>query len=146
MSNIIALRKIFDLRNDEKNQALLEQKQAVDQFEKVAKRLYEELKAKENAELTLNKMYEQSEIIMKIREQTLYIDALNTKINSLQKEVQIARNHMEQKQSKVTEKHVELKKVETMIEKREEEVKKEIETEEMKQLDEISLNRYIRAE
>lgn len=146
MSNTFALRKILDLRNEEKNSALLEQKEAVDQFEKIAKQLYTQLKTKEIAESTLNNMYEQSEIIMKIREQTIYIDSLNDKINKLQQEVQIARNHMKNKQHVVTERHVELKKIEKMIEKREEQAKKEIAITEMRQLDEISLNRYIRAE
>lgn len=146
MSNTIALKKILDLRNEEKNKALLEQKEAVDQFEKVAKQLYTQLKTKETAESTLNNMYERSEIILKIREQTIYIDALKNKINELQKEVQIARNDMEKKQHIVTEKHVELKKVETMIEKREQKAKEEAALAEMKQMDEISLNQYIRAE
>jgi len=146
VSNIIALRKILDLRNDEKNQALLEQKEAVDQFEKVAKQLYTELKTKETAESTLDDMYKDSGIIFKIREQTLYIDSLNRQIALLQKEVQEARNKMEEKQTIVTEKHVELKKVEKMIEKREEQAKAELALAEMKQMDEISLTQYIRAE
>lgn len=146
MSNTVALKKILDLRNEEKNRALLEQREAVDQFEKVAKQLYTQLKTKETAESTLNKMYRRSEVIFKIREQTLYINALQEKINVLQKEVQIARNEMEKKQNIVTEKHVELKKIEKMIEKREEKAKKEAALAEMKQMDEISLNQYIRAE
>lgn len=146
MSNTIALKKILDLRNEEKNKALLEQKEAIDQFEKVAKQLYTQLKTKETAESTLKKMYERSEIILKIREQTIYIDAVQNRINELQKQVQIARNDMERKQHIVTEKHVELKKVEKMIEKREEKAKKEAALLEMKQMDEISLNQYIRAE
>lgn len=146
MSNIVALRKILDLRIDEKNKALLEQKEAVDQFEKVAKQLYNELKTKETAESTLDKMYKQSEIIFKIREQTIYIDSLNRQIATLQKAVQEARNNMEQKQSIVTEKHVELKKVEKMIEKREQKAKAELALAEMKEMDEISLTQYIRAE
>lgn len=146
MSNTVALKKILDLRNEEKNRALLEQKEAVDQFEKVAKQLYTQLKTRETAESTLNNMYKRSEIILKIREQTIYIDALKEKINTLQKEVQIARNNMENKQHIVTEKHVELKKIEKMLEKREEKAKEEAALTEMKQMDEISLNQYIRAE
>lgn len=146
MNNTVTLRKIFDLRNEEKNKALLEQKQAVDQFEKVAQQLYIKLKMKENAEANLTKMYAQSSILLKIREQTVFIDALNQKINALQKEVQVARHDMEEKQFAVTEKHVELKKVEKMIEKREERAKKEAEMAELKLMDDMSLNRYIRAE
>lgn len=146
MSNIVALKKILDLRNEEKNKALLEQKKAVDAFEQVATQLYEKLKAKENAESTLHTMYEKSEVMMKIREQTIYIDALYKKIDELQEKVQRARNHMQKKQNVVTERHVELKKIEKMIEKREEEAKEEAAIAEMKQMDEISLSRYIRAE
>src|SRR5690625_1282588 len=145
MNHNNALEKIHDLRTEEKNQALLEQKKAVDQFEQVAKQLYKQLKTKEEAESKLN-MYKQSEVIMKIREQTLYIGSLNERINVLQNEVQIARKQMEEKQYIVTEKHIELKKIEKMIEKRRERVKKQAEVVEMQQMDEISLNRYIRAE
>src|SRR5699024_4090285 len=145
VNNTMALKKILELRNDEKNQALLEQKQAVDQFEKIAKKLYNQLMLKENAESTLSSMYEQPEMIIKIREQTLYIEALKNKNDLLQKEVQAARNHMESKQYAVTERHVELKKVEKMIEKREEKAKQEAALIEIKQMDEISLNQFIRA-
>lgn len=145
MSNTATLQKIFQLRNEEKNRALLEQKKAMDHFEEVAKKLYTQLKTKENAESKLNE-YVKSEVIAKIREQTLYIDLLNRQINTLQREVQIARENMEQKRQIVTEKHVELKKIEKMIEKRMDQAKKEAALLEMKQMDEISLNRFIRAE
>ena len=75
MSSIPALKKILDLRSEEKNQALLEQKEAIDQFEKVAKQLYRQLKAKEKAESNLYEMHEGSLVISKIREQTNYIEA-----------------------------------------------------------------------
>lgn len=145
MSNLTTLIKIEQLRKDEKNQALLEQRKAVDQFEMIAKQLYEQLKTKERAEATLTK-YIQTEVIGKIREQTVYIDMLQQKVNVLQHKVQIARENMEQKQQIVTEKHIELKKIEKMIELRKERAKKEAALMEMKQMDEISLNRYIRAE
>ena len=145
MSNTATLQKILQLRNEEKNRALLEQKKAMDHFEEVAKKLYTQLKTKENAESKLNE-YVKSEVIAKIREQTLYIDLLNRQINTLQREVQIARENMEQKRQIVTEKHVELKKIEKMIEKRMDQAKKEAALLEMKQMDEISLNRFMRAE
>lgn len=141
----MALEKILQLRNEEKNRALLEQKKAIDHFETVAKKLYTQLKTKEDAESKLND-YVKSEVIQKIREQTLYIDLLNRQINMLQKEVQIARENMERKQMIVTEKHVELKKIEKMLEKRKEREAQERALIEMKQMDEISLNRFIRAE
>jgi flagellar export protein FliJ len=103
------------------------------------------LKTKEEAESKLNE-YVKSEVIAKIREQTLYIDMLKRQINALEREVQIARKNMEKKRQIVTEKHVELKKIEKMIEKRKEQEKNLSAQLEMKQMDEISLNRFIRAE
>lgn len=145
MSNTTALQKILQLRMEDKNRALLEQKKAMEHFEDVAQKLYNILKTKEKAESKLNE-YVKSEIIAKIREQTLYIDLLQKQINSLQREVQLARDNMEHKRQIVTEKHVELKKIEKMIELRKERKKKEAQLLEMKQMDEISLNRFIRAE
>lgn len=144
MSNTTSLVKILDIRKQEKNDALLEKKMATDHFEKVANELYLNLKTREQAEDTLDN-YVQSEIIKKIREQTLYIDALNNKISFLQEKVQIARNEMEQKQVIVTEKHVEVKKIEKMIEKRELEKIEEEKRLEMNLMDEISIRQFTRA-
>jgi len=145
LNDTATLYKILHVRKDEKNRALIEQQRAVDQFELVANQLYEQLKVKEQAEMTLHK-YIQSEVIMKIQEQTVYIDSLKTKINELQREVQIARDHMEQRRSIVTEKHVELKKIEKLIERKEKHAKKIAAKLESKQMDEISLNQFFRAE
>lgn len=143
MYDTTALLKILDVRQQEKNEALVAHKIAIDQFEKVATQLYEQLKTKEHAQEVLNR-YVQSEIIKKIREQTLYIDMLNQKINQLQREVQIARQNMEEKQQIVTEKHIEVKKIEKMIEKREQVKKVHEAREEMKHMDEISIQQYTR--
>lgn len=143
MYDTTALLKILDVRQQEKNEALVAHKIAIDQFEKVATQLYEQLKTKEHAQEVLNR-YVQSEIIKKIREQTLYIDMLNQKINHLQREVQIARQNMEEKQQIVTEKHIEVKKIEKMIEKREQAKKVHEAREEMKHMDEISIQQYTR--
>lgn len=143
MYDTTALLKILDVRQQEKNEALVAHKIAIDQFEKVATQLYEQLKTKEHAQEVLNR-YVQSEIIKKIREQTLYIDMLNQKINQLQREVQIARQNMEEKQQIVTEKHIEVKKIEKMIEKREQAKKVHEAREEMKHMDEISIQQYTR--
>lgn len=144
MSNIGKLNKILNIREDEKNKALIDQQKAIDIFENVGMKLYEALKKKEIAE---DHLYEQMQAqeIQRIREQTAYIDGLNRAIESLQKEVQIARQHMEKKKKIVTEKYIEYKKIEKLIANRlkvKEEQNARFETQEM---DEISITQFIRA-
>lgn len=143
MSNIAVLNKVLGVREIEKNDAQKEHHYAVEKFEIVATELYKLLKRKEDAE----KQYEQeiSNIteIEKIKEQLTYIDNLNQQIMRVQKKVNEARSKMEEKQVKLTEAHIEVKKFEKVIENRQ----KEREAEERKQeqilMDEISVRQYI---
>lgn len=145
MSDLAVLDKILDLRTQEKNEALVEKKLATDQFEQVAQELYVRLKKREDAETILNTYIQTEAIITKIRDQMIYINGLNNNINALQEKVNVAREKMEQKQAIVTSKHIEVKKIEKMIEKRKLEAKSKEAHSEMKLMDEISLNQYMRA-
>lgn len=145
MSDIAVLDKILDLRTQEKNEALLNKKLATEQFEQVAQELYVRLKTREDAETILNTYIQSEAVITKIRDQIVYIDGLNNKINALQEQVNIARKKMEEKQAIVTNKYIEVKKIEKMIEKRKLEEKAKEAQSEMKLMDEISLNQYMRA-
>lgn len=143
MSNIAVLNKVLGVREIEKNDAQKEHHNAIEQFETVATELYKLLKRKESAE----KQYEQSigdvTEIEKIKEQLTYIDNLNRQITFVQQKVNEARSNMEEKQVKLTEAHIEVKKFEKVIENR----RKEREEEELKQeqmfMDEISVRQYI---
>ncbi len=142
MVQTAVLNKILHVREQEKQNAHMEQLKAVDYFEKVAKKLYQLLKTKEQAEQGLEKYMKTEVTITIIKEQSLYIDTLTKKIIALQQQVQQAREEMEIKQLKLTEAYVEVKKVEKMIEKREQ-VKIELDKKlELIEMDEISIRQY----
>lgn len=142
MSHVVVLEKILKLNDQKKKEMQLEHAEAIKSFEKVATKLYAILKKKETAELTLSKYMKQKATIDKLQEQSMYIYSLTDDIEKLQQEVQRARQYMEEKQKKLTEAHVEVKKIETLIENR----LKELEETERKQetvlMDEISLQQH----
>lgn len=143
MAQPIVLEKILNIREQEKSEAQIEKNKATDYFEKVAKNLYYALKKKEQAEDGLYKYMKGKATITKIKEQSLYIDALNKKILTLQEQVQLARTQMEASQVKLTDAHVEVKKVEKLIEKRKSdqlELEQKLEKIEM---DEISIRQFM---
>lgn len=84
----------------------------------------------------------ESSAINYIKDQSQYIQLLNKKIMSLQLLVQEARQKMEIKQEELTEAHVEVKKIEKMIEKREEKMNIEEQKIEMMMMDEISIRQF----
>lgn len=142
MSDTAVLTKILNVREQEKKDAQLEQINARNYFEKVATELYQQLKTKEQAEVTLESYMQESSAINKIKEQSFYIQALNQKIISLQQRVQQARKEMENKQEILTEAHVEVKKIEKMIEQREKEFFAQEQKIEMALMDEISIRQF----
>src|SRR5690625_1377967 len=117
MTQTTVLHKILHVREQEKTDAQIEQSQAVDHFENVARDLYDFLKLREQAEKGLQTYIRSESTVNQIKEQALYIDSLNKKIAILQNHVQDARQKMELKQAKLTEAHQEVKKIEKMIEK-----------------------------
>ncbi len=61
----------------------------------------------------------------------------------LQREVHFARNQMEKKQQVLSDAYIEVKKFETIIDKRKQEELKELVKKEKAFLDEISINQYL---
>lgn len=142
MSNPAVLHKILTIREQEKNDAQKEQISARKYFEKVATQLYNALKTKEEAEQTLENYMKTKAAIDKIKEQSQYIDLLNKNIITLQAKVEQARQEMEFKQKVLTEAHIEMKKIEKMIERREKEQKELNEKLQMNLMDEISIRQF----
>ena len=142
MSKIKVLDKVLDVRESEKQTAQKEQLAAQNEFEKVATELYELLKSKELAEQKLHEVLTESSSIAEMKNMSLYIETLVQKIPMLQKEVQLARKKMEAKQGDLTEAHVEVKKIEKMIENRKLAEKLEEERTEKMLMDEISIRQY----
>src|SRR5699024_1521285 len=92
------------VKEKEKDAAQLDKTEAVNRFEEIASRLYEELKRKENAESELDVVMKAKATITMIKEQSRYISLMKEKINTLQNNVQKARIEMKQKQNELLQK------------------------------------------
>ena len=143
MSQTISLTKVLHVRENEKKVAQKAFINSQEAFERVATKLYDLLKKKELAEKSYDEFIQEQTPLERIKEQITYIEHLNNAIIHLQREVQFARTQMEQKQQHLTAAHIEVKKFESIIEKR-----KQQETEKRAKLekafmDEISINQYL---
>jgi len=143
MAKTVSLTKILNVRENEKKIAHKAFLHSQDAFEEVATKLYNVLKKKEIAEESYDNFIQAATSLERVKEQIVYIDKLNTQINHLQKEVQLTRSQMEMKQVVLTEAYVEVKKFESIIEKRENEASEESKRMENLFMDEISINQYL---
>lgn len=142
MSDITVLNKVLGVREREKQKAQKEQIQAENEFTKIATQLYELLKSKEQAEARLQDGLSEASSIADMKNMSLYIQTLINKIPSLQEKVQEARKKMEEKQAKLTQAHIEVKKIEKMIENRKSDLKLAEARKEKMLMDEISIRQY----
>src|SRR5690625_4455579 len=116
MSQLLPLEKILHVKENEKNEAQLKHHRSVEAFEKVALNLYKLLKKKESAEQLLDETLQKKMTITQLREQSVYIEQLKREIITIQEEVNEARTLMELHKDKLTNKHIEFKKIEKIIE------------------------------
>lgn len=137
-----AFTKILNLRENEKQIAHKAYLKSQEAFEEKATRLYHLLKRKEDAEQTYGRYIETSSTLQKIKEQVAYIEKLNSEIIFLEKEVQFARNQMNKKQAVLNDAYIEVKKYETIIQKRKNDAAEKAAKAEMAFMDEISMNQY----
>lgn len=145
MSNVLTFKKILKVLEQEKKEAQLVYQVARNKFEEVAQQLYEQLKAKENAEVDFKAYIQTEASIIKVKDQANYIENIKSRIIFLQNNVNNARVKMEEKQVVLTEAHVEVKKIESVIDKREAEQIQLEKKLEIMSLDEISIRQYIDA-
>ncbi|MBD1224166.1 flagellar export protein FliJ [Virgibacillus halodenitrificans] len=143
MSGTVSLSKVLQVRELEKNNAQKAYHQSMDVFEEMATRLYNILKKKEAAEATYETDLHNGASINKIKQQAIHIEYINKQINDLQSEVQQARNAMEQKQIKLTDAHMEMKKFEKVIQNRKLEEHERVQRSENIFMDELSIQQYL---
>lgn len=143
MAETVSLIKVLNVRENEKKIAQKAFLKAQDAFEEVATRLYQVLKKKEKAEESYENYIQNSTSLDKIKEQIAYIEKLNTHIVLLQREVQFARNQMDNKQVVLNEAYIEVKKFESIIETRKRLKAEKMEKMEKSFMDEISINQYL---
>ncbi|GEN54144.1 flagellar export protein FliJ [Halobacillus faecis] len=144
MADVQTFQRIRDLRDREKQKTQIIYQDAVDNFEKIAEKLYECLKKKEIAE----KSFEEELKNYTVRAEAIvrhqrYIQGLQQTIDQLQPAVQKARKNMQQKQVKLSAAHIEVKKFEKIVEHKRNEQWDLMKSEENKQMDELSMQQYL---
>lgn len=145
MADLATLEKILHMKQQEKSNAEKQKQHALEKFEKMSLELYEGLQKKEQAELDLSDAMGSEITITKLKNQSLYIHSMTEKILQLQQQVQIARKKMDEKQAILTEAHIEVKKIEKLIETRVDEQRHLVQKQENQVMDDISIRQYVHA-
>ncbi len=144
MNDAAALHKIWQIRENEKKKAEQAHQQSIQDFEQIALKMYETLKKKEATEEAYEENIKSIISIEKMEQHTRYIEQLLQQISSMQQRVNDARNTMNKKQQLVTNTHIEMKKVEKLIETRNEEAKQQMKKEENAFMDELSMQQFLK--
>ncbi|WP_112180844.1 MULTISPECIES: flagellar export protein FliJ [Paraliobacillus] len=143
MTNIKAFQKILSHQERLKNEAQINYQEAMNNFETVATKLYQLLQKKEEVEKQYAYYLKSSGTVTTLATHYAYIDEIKKKIQQVELEVSKKRVIMEKKQVLLTQSHIEVKKFEIIIEKKNEKEKlREIYTENQ-QMDETSLRQFL---
>ncbi|MCT2534523.1 flagellar export protein FliJ [Aquibacillus koreensis] len=143
MASAETFQKILGLREREKNDAQMAYKDSVDSFEEFATQLYHLLRKKEKVEREYSLSLGSTSSVSTLTTHYTYIEKIKENIRQLEMSVKKARNNMEMKQKQLTATHIEVKKYEKLIERKE---KKRIElqkAEETKLMDETSIMQFL---
>ncbi|RLL45317.1 flagellar export protein FliJ [Oceanobacillus piezotolerans] len=143
MAGTMTLTKVLHVRENEKKVAQKDYALSMEKFETLATELYNLLKKKEEAETLYENYIQSTTPIEKMRQLIDYQEKLTEQILLVQFQVQLAREDMEQKQSRLTEAHVEVKKYEKVIEIRKKEEIEEQVRKEKAFMDELSINQFL---
>lgn len=143
MSFKTKLDKILSIKEKEKDEVISEYNDSVKSFESVANKLYELLKQKEELAEFLTEKVLTGFHVQQIQQYQRYILKLDKTINDKQGEVSQAREVMNNKEEKMIEKNIEVKKYEKIKEKKIEALKLFEKAEESKLMDEISIQQYM---
>ncbi|MCM3160502.1 flagellar export protein FliJ [Metabacillus litoralis] len=143
MVNPFRFQKIMDVKENEKEQSLAEYNQSVNDFEDVANKLYDSLKQKEVLEETTLARLNSGMSVQEIRHYQQFVSNIEKTITHYQKLVQLTRNRMNEKQIKLMQKNIEVKKYEKLKEKQLEQYILATKHSENKQMDDLSIQSYM---
>ncbi|WP_018932672.1 flagellar export protein FliJ [Gracilibacillus lacisalsi] len=143
MNQLHGYEKIRMIRENEKNDAQLKFQEATAEFEKHASHLYDLLKKKEKIEESYKQSLSDKSQIETIKSYHQYLDFLMPAIVNVQKKVDAARKYMDQVQEYVTEHYIEVKKIEKIIDKKEQQYRQLEDKKNLMLMDEISIRKYI---
>ncbi|UHA59289.1 flagellar biosynthesis chaperone FliJ [Metabacillus litoralis] len=133
----------MDVKENEKEQSLAEYNQSVNDFENVANKLYDSLKQKEVLEETTLARLNSGMSVQEIRHYQQFVSNIEKTITHYQKLVQLTRNRMNEKQMKLMQKNIEVKKYEKLKEKQLEQYVLATKHSENKQMDDLSIQSYM---
>jgi flagellar protein FliJ len=137
------LEKVMAMKEKEQEKAQQDYQEAIEQFEKVATKLYELLKRKEDLETLQQKQLLSGMSVQKMKHHQQFIANLERSIDYFQEAVRNARTRMYWQEEQLKEKQMEVKKYEKV---KEQEFKKYMEIEkkqDMREMDEISIFQYV---
>lgn len=135
--------KVLKIREDEKDKVLGVYFEAVSKFERVAEKLYEYLKKKEDLEAYQSERIAEGLSIQEVQHHQQFIANLDRSIAHYQQLVINARSQMEFYREQLLEKNIEVKKYEKMKERdyaRYMEAEKQADN---RQMDEISIQQFV---
>ena len=135
--------KILTVREKEKQDAYSKYTESLKKFEEVAGNLYEFLRRKEEMQAFQQLKMNEGLSVFEIRHHQRFMDNLEEMISHYQKEVIIARNHMNKFQNILIEKNVEVKKYAKIREKDYDRFLDEVKMYENAQMDDISIQTYL---
>ncbi|MDQ0230533.1 flagellar export protein FliJ [Metabacillus malikii] len=143
MSYQFRFQKIMDIKENEKEKSLAEYNQSVNDFENVAHKLFDSLKQKEELEENTISKLNGGMSVQEIRHYQQFVTNLEKTISHYQKLVQVTRTRMNEKQVKLMQHNIEVKKYEKLKEKQKQKYTFSINHSENKHMDDLSIQSYM---
>lgn len=131
--------KILALREREKDMQVLAYEDAIRHFEKVARKLYQLLKKKEDLEAERMRKMEYGLSVRELHLLERFLENLKNEIDDYQQRVILAREKMQFEQQKLIEKNIEVKKYEKIKEKEYSRFLEWVNQEDRKTMDELAM-------
>ncbi|MBZ5749873.1 flagellar export protein FliJ [Metabacillus rhizolycopersici] len=135
--------KIMDVKENEKEKSLAEYNQSVNDFENVANKLYDSLKQKEVIEENTLSRLANGMSVQEIRHNQQFVSNLEKTIAHYQNLVLLTRNRMNEKQVKLMQYNIEVKKYEKLKQKQHENYLFEMKHLESKHMDDLAIQSYM---
>ena len=135
--------KIMDVKENEKEKSLAEYNQSVNDFENVANKLYDSLKQKEVLEENTLSRLANGMSVQEIRHNQQFVSNLEKTIAHYQNLVLLTRNRMNEKQVKLMQYNIEVKKYEKLKQKQYEDYLFDMKHLESKHMDDLAIQSYM---
>ncbi|PIC58791.1 flagellar export protein FliJ [Sporosarcina sp. P12(2017)] len=134
--------KVLNLREQERDETEMAYKEAIEEFEKIATQLYDQMKKKENVLEEQQQRMTTGFSIDDLHSYSRFINTLDLSIDHIQQEVMKSRSKMNWYESQLLEKNIEVKKFEKMKEIGKQQHNVEMEHVETNRIDELSTMKF----